>query len=216
MVFITSQGNSLVDHLKQTIREYGIDWPILFYGDGDKVPQAEWQCRGNPIAFLINPQGVIVGHAFGAKNTPNLIDAYEFLSENPSIPPIGVRLHFDAGDETGGVMYLDLSNPCREEIKVEIDYRFLDFDFGEDGRFSRFERYTPNPDGPEEVLTVEFNGTSEMIVPVSIEAGIYEMVECKVRVMLPGTENLSGGRGIWTHQWAEIRFGVPDHCIERF
>lgn len=217
VLFITSEPNEGVDHCKQTIADFGIDFPVLFFGDGENVPKTEWNVRGNPIGFLVNPQGVIVAHAVGARQLPGMIDLFEHLSAlETDYPPVGLRVELVSTDEQGAELILDLNDAARRSVRIEIDLEFLDVEWDEEaGEFLRFERYKPDEENPEIVLEEKFGESSQLSLPVNIPAEIYEHVSLRIRMRLPGTEDLLDGEGLWTYQKAELIFDDPDSFEEQ-
>lgn len=113
LLFVTPEPNSAADHLKQTIREYGIDFPVLFYGDGPKVANREWNVSGNPIGFLIDPQGVIVAKGRGIQ-TRELAELAVWILERGGDAP-RARLRTAVRDEAEPSCSWRSSCPARSD-----------------------------------------------------------------------------------------------------
>lgn len=206
--------------LKQRLDEYAIGWPVLLFSPDphkamNSVPQAEWQVRGNPIAFLINPAGVIVGSGPGAKPISELLTALEFYtSQAEPDPPLGLRCSWNLDDLPQVGLYLELSSPRRAPLDIEIDYRYVGLVFDDAEKLIEVNRICPVEDGPEMSFTVGFDDTSELVWPVVIDALEYDGLEFVVKVRIPGSEDWQDG-GIWIRQGGELLFEYPEHCRER-
>lgn len=215
------------EFLKQRIREYDIDWPLLLFNPDPhralrSVPFAEWHVPGKPVAFLVNPQGVIAGCGAGSTNISELLDLLEFYDAQPQPdPPLGLRLSWNLDNLPEVELLLDLDSPQREPLAVEVDYRFLNLEFDDDGNLIKVDRICPVAEGPEVSFNIGFDETCEQRWRVQINAQDpdsredYEGLEIVVSVSVPGSEDWRDGHGLWVHQGGELIFGLPEHCRER-
>jgi hypothetical protein len=215
------------EFLKQRIREFNIDWPLLLFNPDPNralrsVPYAEWQVRGKPIAFLINPQGVIAGCGAGPTNISELLDLLEFYSaQQKPQPPPGLRCSWNLDEMPYLKLELEVYSPQRKPLDVEVDYRFLDLSFDDEGNLTEVNRVCPVEDGPEVCFTVGFDDISEQRWRVAFNAQDpatlqdYEGLEFVVSVRVPGSENWRDGQGLWVHQGGEVTFEYPESFRER-
>src|SRR5690606_33108022 len=101
IVFVTPEPESSRQTVKNFIAQNGIDFPVLFHGDKPGSPSEKWRVLGNPVAFLIDPEGRIVAKACGAVHCPKLIELYEaYRTESIDARPL-LRTKFVAGDRLG-------------------------------------------------------------------------------------------------------------------
>jgi len=212
---VVGNTNATVDCIKQNIREFRVESPVLFYGDGQCVPRGEWQVRGTPIAYLVNPQGVIVGHGSG-RRISELLTALDFYTSQPvPDPPLGLRCAWTLDNLPEVELILELRSPQRQPLDIEINYRYVDLVFDDTGDLIEVTRTCPVDDGPEISFTVDFDDSCERRWPVSIDALQSEGLEYVVEVRIPGSEEWQDGRGVWVWQGGELIYEYPENCRER-
>lgn len=200
LVFVTPEPNSADSHLKLTIKKYGIDFPVLFYGDGPKVAHNEWNVHGNPIGFLIDPQGVVVAKGRG-NQTHELVElALWMLEQGRDTPRVGLRtaVHPAAGQSID--LALELSSPDRVPLQVQLDYMLVQLEYDAAGKLVQVTRTTPVEQGPEQEFSVDCQDGGDVVRHVSLDLTGYQGIEYEVRVLLPGTAGARDGQGFWARQ----------------
>ncbi len=201
--------------IKKRVEQFDIDWPMLVFNRDEMVPKAEWHNRGNPMAYLVDPQGVIVGSGPGAQRIGDLLTLLEFYTAQPEPdPPLGLRCSWNLDSVPDVELILELSSPRREPLDIEIDYRYVDIVWDESGKVTEVNRIHPVEDGPELSFTVGFDHSCELSWPVTIDAQDYEAIEFAAAVRIPGSEHWRQG-GIWVLQGGELVFEYPEYCRER-
>jgi hypothetical protein len=214
IIFVVGYNNASVHCAKQNIRDLHVTSPVLFFGDGKCVPRGEWRVLGSPIAYLVNPQGVIVSYRSGNR-IPELLTALEFYTAQPEpAPPLGLRCFWNLDGLPEVELLLELRSPQRRPLDIEIDYRYVDLVFDDTGKLIEVTRHCPVADGPELSFTVGFDDSGELSWPVIIDARDFEALEFLVRVRIPGSEHWQDG-GIWVWQGGELVYAYPEHCRER-
>jgi len=214
VLFVCNAPNKGAERLKSVIAQYEIDWPVLFYGDGPCVPNKEWHVSGVPIAFLVNPQGVIVCHAMGTTACNSMVGTYEQLRRQGDPAPAGMRLRPSTEGNTF-VVRMELYNPSRSPLDLAIDCQYIDMEWT-DGKLTKAEYIDPVKHGPEQRLSVEFNDASEMVYEWRLDAGQYESLLCDVYMRLPGCTGDDLWGGGWTIQRCWVNPGGPKYCKEAF
>jgi hypothetical protein len=200
MLFVTPQPNSAAIHLKQTIRKYRLDCPVLFYGDGPKVANKEWDIHGNPIGFLIDPQGTIIAKGVGLQ-THELAELAEWIHEHGGIAPrVGLRTAVHPATDGSIDLALELSSPGRVPLQVQLDYKLVQLEYDAAGTLIKVTRTKPVEQGPEQELTVDCGDWGEVVHHLSIDLTGYQGIEYEVRVLLPGTDSARDGKGFWARQ----------------
>ncbi|MCH7472163.1 TlpA family protein disulfide reductase [bacterium] len=200
-----------LDGLKQTIRENGIDYPVLYDGGGwQSVPAVEWDIHSIPATFLIDPQGNIAATNLRGETLGPGLDF--FLDYSGVYTPIGVRSAKTVNGDGSVVVRLELSSPQRKPLKVEVDYYHVRNVWAEDdpeheGRPAR-EYVRADEENPEIEFEMGFTGsfgeaTYEFTIP-AVDGAVS--LTYNVSVMLPGTEHLLDGEGIWVRERGSVRF----------
>lgn len=213
-VFVCNSSD--YESIKKRIEQFDIDWPMLVFNPDEMVPKAEWHNHGNPMAYLVDPQGVIVGSGPGAQRIGDLIAALEFYTAEPEpAPPLGLRCSWNLDSLPEVELLLELRSPRREPLDVEIDYRYVDIVWDEAGEVTEVNRICPVEDGPELSLTVGFDDACELTWPVMLDAQDYEGIEYVVAVRIPGSEEWRDGRGLWVLQGGELFYESDRYCRER-
>ena len=213
-VFVCNSSD--YESIKARIDQFDIDWPMLVFNRGEIVPKAEWHNHGNPMAYLVNPQGVIVGIGPGALRIGDALTALEFFTAQPEPdPPLGLRCSWNLDDLPEVELILELRSPRREPLNIEIDYRYVDLIFDDAGELIEVNRIRPVEDGPELSFTVGFDDSCEVNWPVMLDALDYEGLEFVVAVCIPGSEEWRDGRGLWVLQGGELFYEYDQYCDER-
>lgn len=214
IIFLVGYSNASVGYAKRNIRDFDVTSPVLFYGDGPCVPRNEWQVRGTPIAYLVDPQGVIISYRSGNR-IPELLTLLEFYTAQAEPdPPLGLRCAWNLDSLPEVELLLQLRSPRREPLDIEIDYRYVDIVWDENGKVTEVNRIHPVEDGPELSFTVGFDDASELTWPVMLDAQDYEGMEYVVAVRIPGSDDWRDG-GIWVWQGGELFYENDQYCRER-
>jgi hypothetical protein len=201
VVFVTREPNSAAGHLKQTIRQYGIDCPVLFYGDGPKTAHDDWDISGNPMGFLIDPQGVIAARARGAAEIVELEELCLWLLEHGGdVARARVRTAAGSADRRNVDLTLELSSPQRKPLAVQVDYVLYDLIYDENNKMVDVIKVKPVEHGPEMELTADCGAWGETIERVAVDLTGYDGLQYEVRVLLPGTGEARDGQGFWVRQ----------------
>lgn len=200
MLLVTREPNSAAAHLKQTIRKFRLDCPVLFYGDGPKVAYDEWDISGNPIGFLIDPQGTIVAKGVGLQ-THEVAELAVWIQDHAGVTPrAGLRIaaHPAAGQSID--LALELSSPGHEPLRVQLDYKLVQLEYDTAGTLVKVTRTKPVEQGPEQEFTVDCGDWGDVVHHVSLDLTGYQGIEYEVRVLLPGTDGARDGQGFWARQ----------------
>jgi hypothetical protein len=201
LMFVVPEDNVGADRLKRTIKQYNVDFPVLFYGDGPRIAQNEWDIRGNPFAFLIDPQGVITAKAHGGLQIHELAELAAWIQQHGrDIPRARVRTAASSTDSQHVDLLLDLSSPQRMPLEVQIDYVLYDLKYDETGKLIEVTKTKPVEQGPELEFAVDCGAWSEAIRHLTIDLAGYDGFQYEVRVLLPGTEDARDGKGFWAYQ----------------
>ena len=191
-----------VDRFHKAMNEHGIDYPVLFDGNGWKTVMAdEWDIHSIPATFLINPQGVIVAKGLRGESLRPGLDF--FLNYDGVYAPIGLRTSSELLDDGSVAVRVELSSPAHTPLKVDLDYYHLRYIWAEDdpdhaNRPVDREYIEPDEVEPEESRTVEFGefgDTIETFIIPAVDNTHY--ASYYITVQVPGTEELMDGKGIW-------------------
>ena len=206
LIFVTPEPSSEVKHLKQTIKKQGIDFPVLFYGDGPKVANKEWNVHGNPIGFLIDPQGDIVAKGRGNQthDLPEL--ARWMLEQGGEEPRVGLRTAVHPADGQSVDLALELASQQHSPLQVQVDYVLVNLEFDAAGTLVNVTRTKPVEQGPEEEFSEDCGKWGEVVHHLSIDLTGYQGIEYEVRVLLPGTDDAHDGKGFWARQRGQYYF----------
>jgi thiol-disulfide isomerase/thioredoxin len=197
--------------MNKAISDFDIDYPVIYDGNGwQSVQGQEWDIHSIPATFLVDPQGNIVAtNLRGDRLGP----ALDFLLNHHGIySPIGVRSSQVVNDDQSVDVTLELYNPRRTPMRVEVDYYYIRYIYAEDdpehqNRPVSREYVQPNEDGPELEFTVAFSDFGDTVHGFTIPAEAdTDMLYYYVNVMLPGTRSLMDGEGLWVTERGRVRF----------
>lgn len=136
--------------VQQTAKDYGINYPVLFDGQGWRSPIAEaWGVTAIPATFLINPNGEIVARDVPALAVPELIGkpssksykpmrlstSEEVLADSPStgrrnLRDVRISLDFDPRSFLPHKYYLYVAcgarpaqgQPSKHDLRYEVTF----------------------------------------------------------------------------------------------
>jgi len=220
-----SQRNAALDILSEKMLDvtsiFGRGLP-LFVGltDADQPGSVsdmarEWNVRGVPATFLLDPQGnVVAQHLRGS----SLIDICEYyLSLDPVPPPIGLRTSYSVQGDGMVELLVDVSSPDRIDLEVKVDYVFYTLERDGSGKpiyRGHGEKITnPGKGVPEYEYTADCR-QGQTVESVMIDCRGFDGLSYRVQVKVPGTDDLNGGKGIWLRQGGEIYLNFPEHSRE--
>lgn len=204
-----------VDDLHQVLKEYGIDYPVLFDGNGwDTVMAEEWGVKSIPATFLLNPDGVIVATNLRGEQLGPML---EFLIHGQQpYQPAGLRSSYTKNDDGSVAVLMELASPSHETLKIKADYWYMRMIYAED-----------DPAHERQAVDVEYIDENEPDIELSIDFaefcdGVYEFtvpamddterVYWYVGVQVPGTEEMFDGEGFWIgeRKWVQVGDWEPD------
>lgn len=200
-VSLDYQGQTEND-LNKVISEKRLDYPVVYDGGGwGAVQAAEWGIHAIPATFLIDPQGNIVATGLRGESLSPALDF--FLNHQGTYAPIGVRSSGARNDKGGATVKLELSNPRRTPLKVKVEWYYMRVKYADDdpehkNRPVSREYVEPAAGTTPMEMTVTFNDFPENTFDVEIPAmDDTQRLSYYVSVMLPETEALDNGQGIW-------------------
>jgi thiol-disulfide isomerase/thioredoxin len=110
-----------VDQLKPELKKAGAKYPCIYQGGTWKTPPAvEWEIRGIPASFLLNPQGVIVATNLRGENLRPALDF--FLNHKGDYAPISITA--ELGKREFGQplpVHFALANPRQTPLNLRIN-----------------------------------------------------------------------------------------------
>jgi thiol-disulfide isomerase/thioredoxin len=202
------------DDMNKVIRDYGITYPVVYDGqDWSTVQAKEWGINSIPATFLIDPQGNIVARGLRGENLAPALDF--FLSHPGGYTPIGVRSSATRNADNGARVLLELSNPRMTPLKVKIEWYYMKLWWAEDdpehkNRPTNREYVEPLAGSPIET-EVRFEGgfcdaTKVVEIPGLADT---QRLSYSVSVMLPETEALNNGEGLWVEGSGMLKLDEP-------
>jgi hypothetical protein len=214
VVLVAAGASQKSDFVRGLIREHDIQFPMLAW-EGKAVPYDEWNVGGNPIAYLVDPEGTIAAGARGATPVHDLLTYLEAVAPLPERPaPVRLSVSTEIGAD-GFTVLAEVGSPMRVPLTVAVDYRLVDLTFDESGKLTDVTRTERFRDVPELTRVVACS-EGESLERFEIPGGSYEGIEYAVRVLLPGSEQLNEDRGCWTAQQAQAFRDMPEITSERF
>lgn len=213
---LTVNMDSVADISKvhQALRANQITFPVVFDGHGRRqgnVQAAEWDVHSVPQTFLIDPQGTIVANMLRGKR---LRPGLEFFLNHPSgYPPVGVR---DSCTRTsaGLTLRLELYNPRHTPVRVKMDYFYERFIWAADDPQHLRQPVDAEYCEPDIVETeIQFGelGEASYEINLPLVKDTYQF-DYNLHVLLPGTEHVLDGKGLWVSKSGNLRFddNIPD------
>lgn len=210
-LFSVSLDNPNTDlRMNEDIRKFGITYPVIFDNGGwNSVQAKEWGVNSIPATFLLDPQmNIAATNLRGATLGP----ALEFFLGGDGYSPIGIRSSNTVGDDGNVDVMLELSSASHAPLSVKVDYYHTRYTYAEDdpeheGRPVKADYIEMNEDGPEQEFEVEFGMFGEKVVEFTImPVEDTHQLSYTISVMLPGTEELMGGEGIWVSERGRVKF----------
>jgi thiol-disulfide isomerase/thioredoxin len=199
---VSLDGEDTLSRMHDAIREFGIDYPVLYDGGGwQSVPAQEWEIHSIPATFLVNPAGEIVATNLRGETLGPALEF--FIGYEGVYPPIGVRSSHVLSDDGSVTVALELSNPRHTPLEVEVDYVHTRYFWAEDdpeheGRPVDREYIEPDEVEAEFAFAVEFGEFGDTVHRFTIPAvENTHSLSYYVYVLLPETEALLGGEGLW-------------------
>ncbi|MCC7478100.1 TlpA family protein disulfide reductase [bacterium] len=197
--------------LNKVISEHDLDYPVIYDGGGwDTVQSKEWGINSIPATFLLDPQGNIVARGLRGET---LAPALDFFLNYPGVyAPIGVRSSAKKNAAGGADVLLELSNPRQTPLKVKVEWYYMRLKWADD-----------DPEHKNRPVNREFvepeAGSSPIATEVSFEGGFGEATKVisippaadtqrlsyYVSVMLPETEALNNGEGLWVEGSGNVK-----------
>jgi hypothetical protein len=153
---------------------------VLYYGEEPCAPCTDWTIWGNPVGFLIDPQGYLFSRRVGALTLEELIELYENVKGSPQAP-IGVAT---AASLAGEAKSLDIEVSASEGsvLVVEVDCRWVDMTFDAEGQLVDVARHEPRPAAAEWSQTVTLNASGKALLRLTLDPQDYEGLEYSVSV----------------------------------
>jgi peroxiredoxin len=207
---VSLDADSTTSLLHKYIKQFNLDYPITYDGNGwDTVQSVEWGIRSIPATFLINPQGVIVATGLRGEELGPGLDF--FLGQADDYAPLGISSRAsDNGDGTVNVE-LSLFSADHSALRYEIDYyhvinRWAEDDPNHEGRPTRdyIEADEENAEISGEAGFNEF-GDGVFVETIPAVAGAAQL-GYSVRVLVPGSEALFEGKGLWLSDRGSVKF----------
>ena len=209
---VSLDADSTTNLLHKYIKQHKLDYPITYDGNGwDTVQSVEWGIHSIPATFLINPQGVIVATGLRGEELGPGLDF--FVSQGDSYAPLGLSsAATDNGDGSVDVQ-LELFSADHAPLQYEIDYYHVIYHYAEDdpnheGRPVSRDYIEADEENAEITGSAQFGEFGDKIVSQTIPAvaGAAQL-GYSVRVLVPGTQDLFDGKGLWISDRGSVKFG---------
>ena len=209
---VSLDADSTTNLLHKYIKANNVDYPVTYDGNGwDTVQSKEWGIHSIPATFLINPQGVIVATGLRGEELGPGLDF--FLAQPASYVPLGLSSSaVDNGDGSVDVQ-LELFSPNHAPLQYEIDYYHVIFHYAEDdpnheGRPVSRDYIEVDEENAEITSTAKFEEFGDKIFMHTIPAvdGAAQL-GYSVRVLVPGTEDMFAGEGLWVSDRGSLKLG---------
>lgn len=202
LVYVDTDSSEYAADMREIMRSVGFDYPNLYNGSADfRENCLDWNPGGNHYSYLIDPQGNIVARDL---YMPELAEVLEhFVNGAQPAPPIGVRATAKADGAGGATVRAELSSPQRLTLRVELDYGYVVLQPDETRQMVQ-----PGGDEPGESREVAFSDANDTVETFQIPAkeGAVE-IRYQLRVLIPGTEALCGGKGVWATERGRLKLG---------
>jgi hypothetical protein len=187
---ISLDESDTLGKLKQTIRKYGITFPVLFDGGGfESIPALEWNVSGIPSSFLINPQGVIVMNELRGEN---LGDVLEYYLRAPR-PLMGLSVSPAYNEDNTLSLLASVMNTSREPVELMLELYVLNYVWDETDPPCRIIDYEDIYNDPVTAL-VSFDEFCEAVHEFELGSmeGQHSMIYW-VAATVPGTGTVEAG-----------------------
>ncbi len=208
---VSLDADSTTNLLHKYIKQHGIDYPCTYDGGGwDTVQSREWGINSIPATFLINPQGVIVASNLRGETLGPALDF--FVGGDGNYAPIGLSSNAtDNGDGTVDIS-LELFSPDHAPLTYEIDYyhvinHYADDDPEHEGRPVSRDYIEADEENAEISASALFGEFGDKVFSHRISAvDGSAMMGYSIRVLLPGTEDMFDGEGLWVSDRGRVSF----------
>lgn len=200
LVYVATDTPDTADQMRGVMRDVGFSYTNLYNGSYDfKENCLGWQPGGNHHNYLINPLGVIVAKDLYMPELKEVLTY--FVSNHDSAAAIGVRAGIAAAADGAALISAELSSPQRQPLRVEVDYAYV-----VQAADGSQQLVHPAGDEAEVSRTVSFAEWSDAVelLDVPAQAGAVEL-RYEVRVLIPGTEALCGGQGVWASERGRLK-----------
>jgi hypothetical protein len=193
VITVSADSAETLPDLRRTIHKYRLAYPVIYDGGiydeegGSPIPAVEWNIRGWPSSFLVNPQGVIVANDLRGDKLAPMLDRYL----NGSLPIIGLRGYAVANDDRSVSVYAEVLSADHQPVEVTGDYYHADWIWDKD--FVVIDEISGHDDFPEPaVLTFGDFGDAvyEFRLPPSEDIDYYAIW---LLATVPGTEGIGKG-----------------------
>jgi peroxiredoxin len=211
---VSLDDNDTSGDLNKVIREHKLTYPVVYDGNGwNSVQGKEWGINSIPATFLIDPAGNIVATGLRGEHLGPALDF--FLNYKGDYAPVGVATNGRVNADNSVTLHVSLSNPRHTPLKVKLDYGHLKVKYADDdpehknAPVSR-EFVEKDEKNAEEELEVSFGEFSETVHTFTIP-GVEgaSRVYYDVMVLLPETEALAKGEGIWVTNSGNQKIELP-------
>jgi hypothetical protein len=199
VVYVATDTPDTAEDMKRTMREVGFTYPNLYNGSFDFAENfLSWKPGGNHHNYLINPQGLIVAKDLYMPELKEVLA--HFVNAPESVAPIGLRVSAETDGAGGATLRAELTSPDRLPLTCTIDYAYIVAVDGGDTSF-----VDPGGEQPEFTDSVTFGEWSDQAVERSVPAHASAVeIRYQVRVLIPGTEALAGGEGVWATERGRV------------
>jgi hypothetical protein len=193
----------------ELIRANKIGFPVLFDGRSraqGNVQAAEWGgAYGIPHDVLIDPQGNIVADMLNGKRLRPGLEF--FLNHRGLYPPVGVRDSSCVNSDGSITIRLELSNPRHTPLHAEIGYWYSRAVWAADDPQHLRKPVDGEVAGIDiKKFEVPFADLGDAVYEISLPAfkDAYQF-NYNVEVLLPETEQLLDGKGLWVTTCGMLR-----------
>ena len=206
---VNLDSSAALDDVHELIHENKIAFPVLYDGRSRKegnVQANEWGgIRGIPRDILIDPQGNIVTDTLhGSRLRPGL----DFILNRPGhYLPIGIRKSHCANSDGSVTIHLELTNPRHTPLKIKLDYWYSCTVWADDDPGHQKEPVNSIAAGIDiQHIEVPVDDMGEAVYEVNIppQKDAYQF-DYNLNVMLPETEALLDGQGLWVWSSGMLR-----------
>ena len=171
---VSLDAMSTADQMNDVIKESGIDYPVIFDGNGWSTVQAqEWGIHSIPTTFLINPHGVIVASDLRGDDLAPALDF--FINYDGDYAPAGLRTSHVLNDDGTVTVLLELCCPNHEPLDVTVEYYYTRYIWADD-----------DPDHENRPIDREYIDGEELITK-HVEFGAFG--DAIVELVIPAVEN---------------------------
>lgn len=208
---VSLDADSTTNLLHKYIKEHDIDYPCTYDGGGwETVQSREWGINSIPATFLINPQGVIVANNLRGEALGPALDF--FVGQEGDYAPLGLSSSVTANDDGSAELAIELFSPGHDDLTYEVDYYHVIYHYAEDdpeheGRPVSRDYIESDEENAEIKDTAQCGDFGDMMLSHSIPAvDGAAMMGYSIRVLVPGTEDMYDGEGLWISDRGRVSF----------